>query len=150
VAINVLRDPIASLGFLVHLDDALIGRFSECTGLSAEYDVMTYEEGGENRFTHKLRGRMKWPNLVLKRGITTEDALLKWFRETRTREKRGTVTITLLGPPAIPRRIWAFARAYPVKWEGPSLSSGGNAIGMESIEIAHEGLVLHQGLPGPL
>lgn len=147
MALSIVPEPIASIGFLVHLDDALIGRFSECTGLSVEYEVMTYEEGGESRFVHKLRGRQKWPNLVLKRGITVEDALLTWFFETRAHDKRGTVTITLLGPPILPRRLWAFANAFPVKWQGPNLSSS-SAIGTESIEIAHEGLVLHEGVPG--
>ena len=69
---------------------------------------------------HKLRGRLKYPNLVLKRGVTHEDALLEWFFEASDRAERGAVTVTLLGPRrARTCRHWAFAGAFPVKWHGP-------------------------------
>lgn len=135
-------DPVGELGFNVKVDDAVIGKFSECIGLELEYDVLEYEEGGENRFTHKLRGRLKYPNLVLKRGVTHEDALLKWFFETKEMSKRGAVSVDLVGPGAKVVRSWAFAGALPVKWTGPSLNAGSTNIATESLEIAHQGLVM--------
>ena len=85
--------------------------------------MLDYEEGGENGFVHKLRGRLKYPNLMLKRGVTHEEALLKWLFEPEGRES-GTVTVALLGPDAKPVRRWAFAGAFPVKWQGPTLNAG--------------------------
>ena len=44
-------------------------------------EVETYTEGGENGFVHKLPGRMTWPNLVLKRGVTAQDVLMNWLQD---------------------------------------------------------------------
>ena len=38
-------------------------------------------------------------------------------------------------------RSWAFAGACPVKWRGPTLASGSANLAVETLEIAHEGLV---------
>lgn len=135
-------DPVGELRFKINLDDVEIGRFSECSGLSVEWDVQTYAEGGENRFEHKLRGRLKYPNLVLKRGITHEEALLKWFFQSQDREKRGSITLTLLGPDTKKIRSFAFAGAFPVKWTGPNFNAGSTSIAIETLEIAHQGLVM--------
>jgi phage tail-like protein len=134
-------DPVGGLRFLVSLDDVQIGAFAECSGLSVEYEIFEYEEGGEHRFVHKLRGRMKYPNLVLKRGITHEDALLKWLLGDSDRTKRGAVTLTLKGDDGQDVRSWAFAGAFPVKWQGPSFNAGSNTIATETLEIAHQGLL---------
>jgi phage tail-like protein len=138
-----VADPVGELRFRVTLDDDTdIGYFSECSGLSIEYDVMEYQEGGENRFTHKLRGHIKYPNLVLKRGVTYEQNLLKWFFQTTEWDKRGGITLTLLGPDGKPVRTWGFASAVPVKWQGPNFSASSNNAAVETLEIAHLGLVL--------
>jgi len=135
-------DPVGELRFQVAVDDLVIGAFSECSGLTVEYELFEYQEGGEDRYTHKLRGRLKYPNLVLKRGVTHEDGLLKWFFDRRDREKRGTVTVSLLGDDGAEVRSWAFAGAFPVKWQGPSLSAKSTNIATETLEIAHQGLLL--------
>jgi phage tail-like protein len=135
-------DPVGELRFLVSIDDVVIGAFSECTGLTVEYELFEYQEGGEDRFTHKFRGRLKYPNLVLKRGVTHEDGLLKWFFGREDREKRGAVTVTLLGDDGAEVRRWAFAGAFPVKWQGPSLNAKSTNIATETLEIAHQGLLL--------
>jgi phage tail-like protein len=135
-------DPVGELRFKVEIQDAVIGRFSECSGLSAEYEVMQYEEGGQNEFVHQLRGRLKYPNLVLKRGITNEDALLKWFLQSKERDRRGTVTVTLVSPSAKDVRRWSFAAAAPVKWQGPTLNAGSSNVATETLEIVHQGFVV--------
>jgi phage tail-like protein len=135
-------DPVGGHGFRVKVDDAVIGKFSECSGLEVEYEILEYQEGGENRFTHKLRSRVKYPNLVLKRGVTHEDALLKWLFESKEMAKRGAVTVELIGSDAKSVRSWAFAGALPVKWTGPSLNAGSSSVATESLEITHQGLVM--------
>lgn len=116
-----------------------IGHFSHVSGLSAEYEAFEYKEGGVNDFTHVLRGRAKFPNLVLKRGITNEAALFEWFRECRDRTARRDVTLTLLGADGKPVRTWAFVGAFPVKWSGPEFSANANEAAVESLELAHQG-----------
>jgi len=140
-----VADPVGELRFKVTLDDDTdIGYFSECTGLAVEYEVMEYQEGGENRFTHKLRGRIKYPNLVLKRGITYEQNLLKWFFQTTEWNKRGGITLSLLGADGKAVRTWGFSNAVPVKWQGPNLNASSNNAAVETLEVAHLGMVVQE------
>jgi len=37
---------------------------------------------------------------------------------------------------------WNFTRGWPCKWTGPGLNAKNNEIGMETLEICHEGLTL--------
>ncbi len=39
-------------------------------------------EGGQNGFVHQLPGRMTWPHLVFRRGVTDSNALFDWFSKT--------------------------------------------------------------------
>jgi phage tail-like protein len=134
-------DAIAELRFLVRLGSITIGRFRECTGIAVEVEMKDYNEGGLNDFVHKLPTRVKYPNVVLKRGITHESALLDWFHATRN-DLPGNwqqLTISMLGPGAVPVRSWQFMDAYPVKWTGPNLNASSNQIATETLEMVHKG-----------
>jgi phage tail-like protein len=135
-----IPDPVGELRYRVNVQGLSIGRFSECTGIAVEIETKDYMEGGSNDFVHKLPTRVKYPNLVFKRGVTHEDALLKWFWDNRTAVQRKELTIELLGPGAATVRTWAFVGAYPVKWTGPNLKAGSNAIATETLEVVHNGL----------
>src|SRR4051812_22125267 len=91
-------DPTGELRFKVDIGDLEIGRFSECAGLSLEYEILEYQEGGRTEFVHKLRGQIKYPNLTLKRGVTHESALIEWFFATQQRDRRPPITVSLMGP----------------------------------------------------
>lgn len=125
--------------FLVSIGEPL-GFFMECSGLEVEWEVFEYNEGGLNDFVHKLRGRSKYPNLVLRRGFTSETALFDWFRECREKTARRQVDITLRDYQSQPLRTWSFDGAWPVKWTGPSLNAKAGEAATESLEIAHHGL----------
>jgi len=117
-----------------------IGEFRECTGLSMEREILEYAEGGNNDFVHKLPGRVKYANLVLKRGVTAQTALVKWFRDVQSKPTLSTVTVTLLDFTGERARVWAFKEAYPVKWAGPNLNAGSDSAATETLEIAHGGM----------
>jgi phage tail-like protein len=125
-----------------------IGRFSEITGLNVSVDVEEIIEGGENGYAHKLPGRMSWPNLIFKRGISQGDALFKWFNKTAGEQfsangnklARSTAAITLMGPGGKRLRAWNVDGAFPIKWSGPNFSMNANAAAaVEELEIAHHG-----------
>jgi phage tail-like protein len=132
--------------FIFEADGVEIGAFMECTGLSVQVEVQTVVEGGQNHFVHQLPGRMKWPNIVLKRGITDSDQLFEWFWKTsgegyagEGKLERTGGRITLLDPTGEPARSWDFEGAIPVKWTGPSLKANANDVATEQLEIAHHG-----------
>jgi phage tail-like protein len=127
--------------FIVKIPDVdTIGYFSHCSGLELSFDVFEYQEGGNNDFVHRLPGTMRYPNLVLSRGLTEQEALLKWFMATRTEAERKEITLTLKTGSA--ERMWTFADAFPVKWTGPTLDAETGDIATETLEIAHTGLKL--------
>lgn len=140
-AMGTSPDPAPALRFLVTIASVEIGRFSECSGLQVEYETFDWPEGGENRFIHKLRGRTKYQNLVLKRGVTKEKNLIEWFRacSDKTGTKRRAVTVALLAGDLKPIRRFSFDAAFPVKWTGPNLAAGQNNAAVETLEIAHHG-----------
>src|SRR4051812_21516609 len=119
-----------------------IGASAECTGLAFEREILEYQEGGLNGFTHKLPGRTKYPNLVLKRGVTDQDALQRWFWDSQEHALERTITVKLVDTRGTVARTWAFANAFPVKWTGPKLVAGSDSPATEELEIAHQGLVL--------
>lgn len=133
---------LGELTFLVTIPGLELGQFSECSGLAVEYDVLEYEEGGNNDFVHRLRGRARYPVLSLRRGVTSQDALVRWFFNYQKNAQRPTLTITLLTPAASPMRRFAFAAAFPIKWSGPDVSAGSNNAATESLDIGHMGLVV--------
>jgi phage tail-like protein len=133
-------NPLANLRFRVEIPGVQIGHFAECSGLAYEYEILEYAEGGNNELVHRLRGRARYPNLVLGRGVTSEDGLLKWFFKYQKGPQRPTVTVTLLNDDGSDCRRFAFASAFPIKWTGPNVNAGGGDAS-ESLEIGHLGLV---------
>ena len=124
-----------------------IGAFTECSGLSVEVEVEELKEGGQNHFSHKLPGRMKWPNIVLKRGVIDNDNLFEWFRKSSgqgfagegNKVARTHGEVALLDAKRARIRAWHFVGAFPVKWAGPTFAASGNNVAVEELEIAHHG-----------
>jgi phage tail-like protein len=127
--------------FVVKVPDIdTIGLFTQCSGLEIKVDVLEYAEGGNNEFVHQLPGQVSYPNLVLERGLTNEDAVLKWFNATRTQPQLKEVTITFQTHTQQPIRTFTFADAFPVRWSGPTSQAGASTVALEMLEIAHSGL----------
>jgi phage tail-like protein len=104
---------------------------------------MEYHPGGAP-WTVKLRGAIKYPNIVLKRGVTREDVLIKWFFRALKPSERPNLTITLVGPDTRAIQTWVFNGAFPLKWQGPSLNAKSNNVATESLEISHAGMDISQ------
>ena len=122
------------------LSSALAG-FSECSGLEMSMQPEEYKEGGNNAAVLKFANRVTWVNLTLRRGLSVSTELWDWhygFVEGRGRRRDGAVI--LLDATRRPSRVWCFRRGLPVKYSGPQLNATQNAVAIEAIEIAHEGI----------
>lgn len=134
-------DPLANAKFCIEVENIQEAAFTEASGLQAEVEVFEYQEGGNNFFTHKLPGRARFPNVVLKRGVTTSNELWAWFEKSMYRKtERRNISIVLYNQEGEEVRRWNLTNAYPVKWIGPSFRAGDNAVTIEAIEFAHEGM----------
>ena len=140
------KGPLSST-FFVDVDGNPVGRFTEVSGLEMSIAVEEIEEGGENNFVHKVPGRMTWPNITFKRGITQTDNLIEWMRKSSgelfddagDKLTRATVGITMLSSSGRPLREWQVEGAFPVSWKGPSFSASNDDFLTEELEIAHHG-----------
>ena len=114
-------------------------RFQEVTGLTMALDVEQIQEGGENRFEHRLPNRAKFENLVLKRGMLSDSKIVDWVRDAiENFEFTPTdVLVTLLNEEHEPLSAWSFARAWPVKWSVSDFKSTDNALVIETLELAY-------------
>lgn len=133
--------------FRLEVDGVEIGTFLEVNGLKVSAEPATFTEGGQNQFTHQRPGRMTWPNITLKRGITQNNELFEWFSKTSGDGYAGegntvsltSAAITLIDEKGDPLRSWAFDRAFPVRWDGPDFSVGAGEVPSEQLEMAHHG-----------
>jgi phage tail-like protein len=57
-------DYLTAYHFTVEVEGIAQAQFTECSGLQAEAEVFSYEEGGCNDYVHKLPGRIKFSNLT--------------------------------------------------------------------------------------
>jgi phage tail-like protein len=133
--------------FLFEVDGVEIGVFREVYGLQVSVGVHELREGGQNGFVRKLPGRMSWPNIVLKRGLTQSDAIFSWlnnssgegFASKNNKLVRATGAVTALDTSGQRLRAWEFIDVFPVRWKGPDFETGRSEPLVEELEVAHHG-----------
>ena len=139
-------DPYQVFSFLIEIDGLVVGGFSECSGLAVETEIFEYREGGLNDYVHSFVGSTRYTPLVLKRGLTSSDALWKWHQEIisqgvqSSKAMRHSGTIYLLNQQRSAVKAWNFKEAFPYKWTGPELRADASEVAFESMELAHRGL----------
>jgi phage tail-like protein len=137
------QDSGQSLRFRVKLDGgADLGNWSKCDGLSVEYDVFEYKEGGENTYIHRIPGRAKYQNLKLTRPVNKDSKqVADWIAGMKTHVRRDTAEVSALDSEGNAIATWNFEGVYPVRWNGPSLDIGNNQVATETLELAHNGFL---------
>lgn len=137
-----------SATFTVEVDGLTLGSFREVSGLAVNVEVVEVPEGGENFFIHKMPGRFTWENLVLSRGVTSDNGLFEWIDSTSAggfeaagkKVTRRTVAVNLVDSRGERLRTWSLLDAFPVRWKGPTFSIDSDDFLVEELEIAHHGL----------
>jgi len=138
------NDPLGQFNFLIEIDGVVKGGFSEVSGLTTDTNIVEYREGHEQQgTTRKLPGLMKYNNVVLKRGWTKDRSLWDWRKKVIDgKTQRASGAIVLLDEARNEALRWNFREGWPSKWEGPALNAKTSEVAIETLEIAHEGLVL--------
>jgi phage tail-like protein len=138
------RDPYRTFNFHIEIDGIPLGAFSEASGLTADGDAADYREGTDvQQNVRKLPGLRKFTNITLKRGYTQDKALWIWHMNiVNGQPDRRNVTIVLMNEARQPVLRWHVENAWVNKIEGPSFKASGNEVGLESVELVHEGLTI--------
>ncbi len=115
-------------------------RFQSVSGLTMSYETETFKEGGENRFTHTLPVRTQFTDLVLKRGMLTDSAVLDWCLDALENRKFKPVDlqVSLLNEAHEALRLWTISRAWPKKWTVSDFNAQENAIVVETLELSYQ------------
>lgn len=127
--------------------------FSEVSGLDAEIEIEEIEGGGEIGYTHRMPGRVKRGNLVLKRGILVRGSgFAAWCLIPLEGRTLGTMpchdlNIFLLDDRGAPLLTWHCACAWPVKWSIAPFTAGQNEVAVETMEFAFSQLRRTQEMP---
>jgi phage tail-like protein len=138
-------DPISVFAFSLEIQGIAEATFREASGFGSENEVIEYKEQGAKGITyiHKIPGTLKWQNINLKRGITSNSELWKWRQmviDGQIEKARVDGSIVGYDENGEERIRYNFKRGWPCKWSASGVNAQQNEPIIEEIEIAHEGL----------
>jgi phage tail-like protein len=144
-----MAEAVGALRWYLEIDGITEGVFKEVSGLDSETEVIEHRVTGKggNMVVHKVPGALKWPNIVLRRGVTDDKKLHDWrqkIEQGQIEANRKNGTITLYSPDGTAVARYTFKNGWPCKFKGPALDASKNELAIEELEIAHEGLERQQ------
>ena len=111
----------------------------ECTGLGSHIEVVDYREGTDPISVRKIPGKVTYPDIVLKWGVTTSRDLYNWHLAVINGQlQRQSGSVVLLAADGTDVVRWNFFNAWPSKWDGPTLNAMCNGVAIESLTITCE------------
>jgi len=127
--------------FGLEIDGVELARFTAVSGLGYESEVVTFQDtlAYGNVITRKRPGRISFPDIVLKRGLSSDNSLVEWYQtvvDGQVERKSGSVVIYDQTSTEIGR--WNFENGWIAKWSASDLDAGSDDIMIEEVTIAHE------------
>ncbi|GAB2808446.1 phage tail protein [Ferruginibacter profundus] len=122
--------------------------FQEISGMDVENQVIEYRNSNSPLFsTEKMPGMTKYGNVTMKRGVFVNDnSFWQWHDEIKMNTiTRRTVIIRLLDESNNVTMQWTLNNAWPTKITSTDLKSDGNEVAIDTLEIAHEQLIIANG-----
>ena len=136
--------PLPKFHYQVQWGGSRLG-FTEVTGLSVENELIEYREGNSPEYSKiKMPGMQKYGNITLKRGtFKSDNEFYKWWNsKSLGKIERRDLIVSLLNENHEPVIVWKVKNAWPVKLQSADLKSDANEVAIETLELAHEGLVI--------
>lgn len=140
--------PLPKFHFEVDIGKFKKVAFQEISGMDVENQIIEYRASNSKLFSPvKMPGLVQYGNITMKRGVFVNDNnFWKWHRDIKMNlVKRQTVMIKLLNEKGKATMHWRLHNAWPTKITGTDLQSDSNEVAIETIEIAHEQLVITNG-----
>jgi phage tail-like protein len=140
--------PFTSFNFSVEINRGEDGHplvnaaFAECDGLEMNQEVKTIRQGGANDRQIRLNGPAAYGTLILKRGMTDNFDLWKWFRDSVNDPRlRANAEVVLLAADGSKERArFVLSRCVPIKLKAPALNAKDGQIAVEEMQVAYETL----------
>lgn len=132
-------DPYKNFRFLVEIDQIVQAGFSECSGFGSNLEVVEYREGGDTATVRKLPGKVSYPDIMLKWGVTDSRELYDWhLAAVKGQIQRKNGSIILLDDTGQEKVRWNFFNAWPSKWDGPDFNAKGNDVAIDALTVSCE------------
>jgi phage tail-like protein len=136
--VTLLVDNAGPLG----LTNPLCGAsFAECDGLEMTMEPKVVREGGNNTNQIHLVGPLSYSNLTLKRGMTGNLDLWKWFNGAAGGPKRGsraTGIVLMHDASGNPTLRFTLTKCLPVKLKAAALNAKDGVIALEEMQISYD------------
>lgn len=135
-------DPLIGSHFVVEVG-AITGYFLSASGMGSESAVIDHKitTNAGSPINRKISGRLKWGDITLKRGVTTNLDFWAWRDQVTSGNvdaARMDGSITMLDQSGSEIARWNFEKAWPLKVSGPDAGSDDNNVAMEEIVLVHE------------
>ena len=132
-----------NLRFQVTIDHhQSLGNWTKCEGLTVEWEIQEYREGGLNAFVHRMPGRRRYQTFTLTRSLHTRSPeVAAWVSAPEGPAAGHTAQIRVLDGQGETVSSWDLADVFPFKWSGPTLDVNGKEIAFETLELAHNGFL---------
>jgi phage tail-like protein len=124
--------------------------FAECDGLEMTMEPKTVREGGNNLEQIQLPGPVSYGQLSLKRGMTADIDLWKWFNaaaggmnQGQSSNKRGITAqglVTMRDGAGKPTLLFDLYGCLPVKIRGSALSGKDGQVALEEMQIVYRSM----------
>jgi phage tail-like protein len=132
-------DPYKNFRFRVEIAGIQQAAFAECSGLGSQIEVVEYREGTDPNAVRKLPGRVIYPDIVLRWGVTDSRELYNWHLDVINGNlDRRSGSVVLLDDQGKERVRWNFFEAWPSKWQGPTLNARSDDVAIETLVLTCE------------
>ena len=137
--------PYRNARFLLEIDGIAIAGFSQATIPENSTEAVEYRDGNDPPTVRKLWSLNSYGNLTLEKGVTDDSMALFEWRQTveqgQVDQARRNVAVVVLDEEGEAGPRWEFENAWPTQYDAPDLDATGSEVAIESLEIAHEGMV---------
>lgn len=113
--------------------------FAECDGLEMSIEPKTIREGGNNTRQVHLLGPVSYGQLSLKRGMTENFDLWKWFERVQEEQSlRASGEVLMLASDRGDEDVrFNLSGCLPIKLKAPALKAADSIIAIEELLIAY-------------
>jgi phage tail-like protein len=137
--------PYRNARFLLEIDSIAVAGFSKASIPENSSEPVEYREGNDPPHQKKLWSLNSFGNLTLEKGTTENSmALFEWRKQVeqgKLDSARSQIAVIVQDEEGDSGPRWEFKKAWPRQYDAPDLDASGSDVAIESIEIAHEGMI---------
>jgi len=142
------EDPLINFYFGLECEGKITGYFTSVSGIGSESEVVEHKvvDKSGNEIIRKIPGRLRWLDITLKRGITSNLEIWDWrqmVNDGNIDEARKNCSILALDNTGQTVARWNIINAWPMRVSGPIVDSASQFM-VEELILVHEGMEREQ------